>query len=51
MAPNNKYTTGPLYLKYTSLGFATENNKLVGILKNYETSGFMNWTNNPFEVE
>lgn len=51
MAPNDKSFRRGLHLKYTSLGFATENNKLVGILKNYETSGFMNWTNNPFEVE
>lgn len=43
--------TRPLYLKYTSLGFATENHKLVGILKNCEKSGFMNWTKNPLEVE
>ena len=43
--------TRSLYLKYTSLGFATENHKLVGILKNCEKSGFMNWTENPLEVE
>ena len=43
--------TRPLYLKYTSLGFATENHKLVGILKDYEKRGFMNWTKNPLEVK
>ena len=43
--------TRPLYLRYTSLGFAPWNHKLVGILKNCEKSGFMNWTENPLEVE
>ena len=48
---SKKYTTRPLHLKYTMVGFGTENHKLVGILKDYGKGGFMNWTKNPLEVK